>query len=101
MANRDFVRRFEGKPILDELLELAGSAAATEEVLEIFKEASRAGEQPSEIIPTLFEAEPRFPDPDLARRLYQDLFGLWDLAASGARVELAEREPRPPREKKK
>jgi hypothetical protein len=98
----DFVRHFEGKETLDALLDVAGSDSTTEEVVEVFREASRAGEQVREIIPTLFEGEPRFPDPSLARKLYQNLFGLWDLVERGDKLELGPRErpPKPPKKPK-
>lgn len=79
-GNASFDRRFEGAPVLSELLELAGSPYAPDEVLEHFREAQKAGLAPNAIIPTLFPAEPRFEDPRLARRLFQNLLGLWDLA---------------------
>jgi hypothetical protein len=95
-----FQRAFESKEVLDELLELAGAELATEDVVEVFKEAARNGEQSSEIVPTLFDGEPRFKDPELARQLYQNLLGLWDLVARGGRLELDGKQKRPPREKR-
>ena len=79
-GNASFDRRFEGATVLSELLALAGSPYAPDEVLEHFRAAHQAGLAPSAIIPTLFPAEPRFEDPRLARRLFQNLLGLWDLA---------------------
>src|SRR5204863_9822224 len=43
----------------------------------------RQKEARESVVPTLFEGEPRFPDPELARRLFQNLLGLWDLLARG------------------
>src|SRR5205823_989880 len=100
LVSSDFVRRFESKAMLDELLDACGAELITEDVVGVFKEASAAQEQASEIIPSLFEGEPRFEDPALARRLYQNLLGLWDLVQSGARIDLSEVAPAPPREKK-
>jgi hypothetical protein len=95
----DFTRQFEGAPTLDGLLELAGSPCDTTEVLARMREAHAGGEPHSAVIPTLFESEPRFPSPEVARRLYQNLLGLWDLVVEGKAVRLEEG-PRPPREKK-
>jgi hypothetical protein len=96
----DFVHQFEGAPTLDGLLELAGSPATTAEVLERMQAAHAEGGSAREVIPTLFEEEPRFASPDLARRLYQNLLGLWDLVEEGRPVRLESDEPRPPRPKK-
>lgn len=95
-------RHFEGAGVLDELLALAGSRYDTEGVLVAFRTAHKEGDAPRDVIPALFDGEPRFPSPELARRLYGNLFGLWDLAASGGTVELeapapVERPPRPVR----
>ena len=93
---RDFDHRFEGADVLAGLLDLAGSPYGPEEVLEAFRQGHKAGLVPSDIIPTLFPAEPRFPDPGLAQRLFQNLLGLWDLAPSGS-VTLTTPGPRPKR----
>ena len=85
--------------MLDGLLDLTGSALDTNEVIGRFAAGVAAGETPSSVIPTLFDGEPRFPDPDIARRLYQNLLGLWDLVASGKKIELGGPE-RTKREKK-
>jgi hypothetical protein len=95
----NFERHFEGAELLDGLLELAGSPLDANEVLARFVAGHQAGEPSSTIIPTLFEGEPQFPSPEIARRLYQNLLGLWDLVASGRKVEL-EPTAHPPREKK-
>ncbi|RKH15181.1 hypothetical protein D7V97_00780 [Corallococcus sp. CA053C] len=97
----DFVRQFEGVQTLDGLLELAGSPCDTAEVLERMREARAEGGASSDVIPTLFAEEPRFKDPELARRLYQNLLGLWDLVQEGKAVRLEVDEgPRPPRPKR-
>ncbi|MHA7627766.1 hypothetical protein [Corallococcus sp. M7] len=95
----DFVRQFEGAQTLDGLLELSGSPCDTADVLERMREARAEGADASQVIPTLFEGEPRFPDPEVARRLYQNLLGLWDAVLEGKAVRL-EDGPRPPRPKK-
>jgi hypothetical protein len=96
-----FSRHFEGKGLLDELLALAGSPLQTEQVLERFQRATAQGEQTGTVIPELFPDEPRFPDPSLAQRLFQNLLGLWDLAEAGGEVSLEtpERRPRGPKVK--
>jgi hypothetical protein len=86
-------RRFEGASILAGLLELAGSPYGPEEVLELFREARGRGSASSDVIPTLFPEEPRFQDASLARRLFQNLLGLWDL--SEGKLSLALPAPRP------
>jgi hypothetical protein len=86
-------RRFEGASVLAELLELAGSPYVPEEVLELFREARSGGGASSDVIPTLFPEEPRFQDTTLARRLFQNLLGLWDLSAG--QLSLALPGPRP------
>ena len=92
-----FDRRFEGADILGGLLELAGSSYGPEEVLHAFRDARKAGLPASEVIPTLFPEEPHFQDRDTARRLFQNLLGLWDLAPG--KVTLTRPGPRPKRPK--
>jgi hypothetical protein len=99
MGSSLFQHRFEGAEILDGLLDLAGSPLDTQETLGRFVAGHAEGAAASEVIPTLFVSEPRFPDPALARRLYQNLFGLWDIVASGRTVELEPTAP-PQREKR-
>ncbi len=94
-----FEHHFEGAELLDGLLDLAGSALDSNEVLARFVAGHQAGETAATLIPTLFDGEPQFPSPEVARRLYQNLLGLWDLVASGRKVEL-EPTKRPPREKR-
>jgi hypothetical protein len=97
----DFVHHFEGAQTLDGLLELAGSPCDTAEVLARMQAAHAEGDSPRDVIPTLFESEPRFGSPELARRLYQNLLGLMDLVEEGkpVRLEEAPREPRPKKAK--
>ena len=95
--NREpFSPKFEGSAVMDGLLELAGSSFDTEAALARFREAVAKKQRRSDAIPELFEGEPRFPDPALARKLYQNLFGLWELAEEGGDLKV----PRPPRVKK-
>ncbi|MBU8899330.1 hypothetical protein DRW03_10260 [Corallococcus sp. H22C18031201] len=96
----EFTRQFEGPQTLDGLLDLAGSPCDTPEVLTRMREARAKGRTHSDVIPTLFPEEPRFPSPELARRLYQNLLGLWDLVEEGGAIRLEDEGPRAPRPKK-
>ncbi len=78
-SNASFERRFEGSAVLAELLALGDSPYSPEEVAAHFREARKAGLAPADVIPTLFPAEPRFSDTSQARRLFQNLLGLWDV----------------------
>ncbi len=64
----------------------------------MFRRAHDAGEPRSAVIPGLFPTEPRFDSPDAARRLYGNLFGLWDRIAAGlgAHDDAPEVVPEPP-----
>jgi hypothetical protein len=93
---------YEGPEALTALLSRAGAAVTAEEVAARFTAAQAAGEPRAAVIPTLFEQEPRFGSPDEARRLYGNLFGLWERLASGrgphddAPEVVAEPPPPPP-----
>jgi hypothetical protein len=77
------VPAYEGPEVLTALLASAGSPYAAEEAAERFARAQRAGEGRSEVIPALFQDQPRFASPADARRLYANLFGLWERIAAG------------------
>lgn len=71
------------------LEELLGKAGCTYTVAEVRAEFEASLEEdpetpPAQILPLLFETEPRFSGPDEARRLYGNLLGLWDLVAARA-----------------
>ena len=93
---------YEGPEALTALLAHAGAALTAEEVAARFTAAQGAGEPRSGVIPALFEQEPRFGSPDEARRLYGNLFGLWERLAAGrgphddAPEVVAEPPPPPP-----
>jgi len=74
---------YEGPEVLGALLARAGSPHTAEEVAQHFTEALAAGEPRSDVIPSLFPEEPRFGSPEDARRLYSNLFGLWQRLESG------------------
>lgn len=95
----EFVHHFEGAPVLDELLRLAGTSHDSLTVLAALKRAHAEGHASRDAIPALFPREPRFESPQLAQRLFQNLLGLWDLVQEGKAVRL-EDGPRPPRPKK-
>jgi hypothetical protein len=100
VAPPQFEHRFEGGEVLQGLLELARSSLTPEEVLERMQKAHASGGSAQEVIPTLFEGEPRFPDPSLAKRLFQNLLGLWDLVSAGKPIHLQEPPPPPRRGKR-
>lgn len=77
----DFEHRLESAEVLGPLLAVAGSPLSPEEVLARFRAGRAEGLASSEVIPTLFPEQPRFANTDIARRLFQNLLGLWD--ASG------------------
>jgi hypothetical protein len=96
-----FVHRFESAEVLAELLGIAGSPLEPEEVLRRFRSGRAEGAEAGEVIPTLFPEPPRFPSPDAARRLFQNLLGLWDAAESPAfRLPSRTDAPRRPRPEK-
>jgi hypothetical protein len=78
-----FEKTFEGLDLLDELLQLCNAVVDAAGAVEALRQAQAQGESASEAIPTLFDGEPRFPDPEYARRTYQNLLGLWDELAAG------------------
>lgn len=90
------VPAYEGPEVLSALLGRAGSPHSAEEAADRFAQALAAGQERAEAIPALFPKEPRFASPDEARRLYQNLFGLWSRVAAGRGAEAGEPEPEPP-----
>lgn len=98
----DLPHVYEGPEVLGALLARAGSPHDAEAVAATFARAQKARESRSSVIPALFPDEPRFGSPDEARRLYANLFGLWDRVAAGrgahddAPAVVAEPPPTPP-----
>ena len=88
---------YEGPVVLTTLLARAGSPHDAEAVTERFRAAQVDKQERSDVIPALFEEEPHFASPDEARRLYGNLFALWDRLARGMTVvdEDAETTPAP------
>lgn len=74
---------YEGPEVLSALLAAAGAEVSAEQVAGKFAAAQAQGLERSEVVPALFTEEPRFESPDDARRLYGNLFGLWDRIAAG------------------
>ncbi|MCI0573333.1 MAG: hypothetical protein L0Y66_21515 [Myxococcaceae bacterium] len=98
-SGEELTRQFEGSALLDDLLALAGSRYDTDGVVVAFRAALKEGHEAREAIPTLFDGEPHFPSPEIARRLYGNLFGLWDVLAEGGPLTLEAPPPREPRHK--
>lgn len=94
-----FEKRFEGLELLGELLALCNAAVDADGAVEALRQAQAAGESAAEAIPTLFDGEPRFQDPESARRTYQNLLGLWDELAAGRAPRAQADEDRKPRDK--
>lgn len=100
MGRKDEFRpRFEGAAVLDELLGIAGARVDANGAIAMLREAHQQGLAPGEAFPALFEGEPRFPDPRIARRLFENLFGAWDAIASGRPLLSESHAPRPKVEK--
>ncbi len=78
---------YEGEAVLGELLAVAGSELEVAEVKEQLRQAQAQKVPAAQAFPSLFAGEPHFPAPDLAMRLYANLFGLWDRLAAGGPVE--------------
>ncbi|MEN9798147.1 MAG: hypothetical protein RL653_1843 [Pseudomonadota bacterium] len=94
-----FEKKFEGLDLLDELLQLCNAVVDAAGAVEALRQAQAAGESAPEAIPTLFDGEPRFPDPEYARRTYQNLLGLWDELAAGRAPRARAEEDGKPRDK--
>ena len=85
MAKRTkvFERKYDGPEVLEQLLSAAGAVLDVEGVSARFRQAQANKADSGDVVPTLFETEPRFGDPEMARRLFQNLLGLWDALARG------------------
>ncbi len=77
---------YEGPHVLSALLERAGSPLSAADVASRFRQAQGAREERGDVVPSLFPVEPRFGSPDEARRLYGNLFALWDRIGAGLSI---------------
>lgn len=95
---RRIERVYEGEAVLAGLLKASGCRLSVSDVQEEFLAALEEGSPSAEIIPLLWEGEPRFKGADEARRLFGNLFGLWDLVARelGEEDEAVEQDPNAP-----
>lgn len=80
-------RIYEGPELLDRLLQKAGASVDVRGLVARFQRAIAEDRLPPEVIPNLFPTEPRFGGAGDAMRLYSNLFGVWDLLASGVAPE--------------
>src|SRR5688572_2275298 len=92
----DLERRLESPEALDLLLAQAGSPWSFEEVVDAMRQGAAEGHSSGEVIPSLFDGEPRFSEPALAPRLFGNLLGLWDVLAQGKPLP-TRKIPPPPR----
>ncbi|MBI5546760.1 MAG: hypothetical protein HY901_22990 [Deltaproteobacteria bacterium] len=80
-------RLYEGEAALRKLLASAGSTLSVPEAADLFLQAQAEGIGADEVFPDLFDEEPHFHSASEARRLYSNLFGLWDRVAAGGPLE--------------
>lgn len=76
---KDVTPHYEGADVLATLLEAAGCTLSVTDVEYEFEASIEedADTPPGDVIPLLFDQEPRFSDADEAGRLYANLLGLW------------------------
>ena len=97
--NEDIDRSFEGQEVLQKLLAQSGAIADVDDVVGAFKKAVLENVPAPVVIQALWEDEPRFNSPDEAAALFGNLLGLYELVASGAKLDLVTKGPRIKREK--
>lgn len=85
---RRLERKYEGPEVLQDLLTRSGCELTVDDVREEFHAAVEEGTQANEVLPLLWELEPRFDSPEMARRTFVNLFGLWDEVEAGFSDEL-------------
>lgn len=89
MSRRDDIERsFEGQQVLQRLLTASGSLADVEDVAGAFRQAVKDQVPAPVVIQALWEDEPRFSSPDEAAQLFGNLLGLYELIASGQKLDL-------------
>lgn len=91
-------RAYEGPEVLARLLKASGCKLSVDEVQEEFLASLEEGTPAAEMIPLLWEAEPRFKTPEAARQTFANLLGLWDVVAQelGGDAETPEQDPDAP-----
>ncbi|MSP71797.1 MAG: hypothetical protein EXR76_06395 [Myxococcales bacterium] len=87
-SERRISREYEGPEVLAELLKSSSCELTVEDVIEEFLAAIEEGSEAAELIPLLWEGEPKFSTPERARRTFSNLFGLWDAVTRNAVGEL-------------
>lgn len=99
-APERLARVYEGPAVLGELLSASGCELSVDEVVDEFACALEEGSVVGEIVPLLWELEPRFGTAEEARRTFSNLFGLWDAVAAeldlGGEVSLGVLDPSAP-----
>jgi hypothetical protein len=74
-------RAYEGPEVLARLLKASGCKLTVDEVQEEMLAALEEGTPAAELLPLLWEAEPRFKTQEAARQTFANLLGLWDAVA--------------------
>ena len=98
-SDEDIERSFEGQEVLQKLLTQSGSLADVDDVAEAFKKAVKEHVPAPVVIQALWEDEPKFGSPDEAAQLFGNLLGLYELVASGAKLDLTTKAVKVKREK--
>lgn len=89
MSRRDDIDiGFEGQEVLQKLLTASGSLADVDDVAGAFEKAVKDGVPAPVVIQALWEDEPRFSSPEEAAQLFGNLLGLYELVASGKKLDL-------------
>jgi hypothetical protein len=81
-------REYEGPEILGDLLQTSGCELTVDDVVDEISFAIEEGGEPADVLPLLWEREPRFKTPEDARRTFGNLLGLWDTVARAQIGEL-------------
>jgi hypothetical protein len=90
----EFERCFEGREVLQKLLEQSGTLADVDDVARAFSLALTQHAPPQAVIEALWDDEPRFESSRHAQRLFSNLLGLFDALGSGTPFDwLVEQKP--------
>jgi hypothetical protein len=84
----DLDRSFEGQDKLQKLLAKSGALADVEDVVGAFQEAVKKNVPAPVVIQALWDDEPRFDSAKDAAALFGNLLGLYELVASGKKIDL-------------